>query len=188
MGRGSHRSTRRGTSQRRPSTTRRCRCTWRSTAGSPATWRRSGSRCGVGRVPVQRTPSGWIVQVDPSEPETVTVFGDCHLEGLYSQAAARRILARGQELPCRGRLDTVPPGPGELGPDRDRADGVRRVRTGLRPPGPGPLADPPGARRPGPARGPARSVLPADPPAVRPAQGGVPELRPQADHRRRLAG
>ena len=64
-----------------------------------------------------------------------------HGEGLYSEAAARAILARGQELPCRGRFDTVRLRPGELGPDRDRPDGLRRVRTGLRPAGPGPLAD-----------------------------------------------
>ena len=74
-----------------------------------------------GRVPVQRTPSGWIKQVDPNEPETVTVFGDLHAEGLYSEAAARRILARGQELPGRGRYDTV------------RLDPASSARTGIGP-------------------------------------------------------
>ena len=74
-----------------------------------------------GRVPIERTPSGWIKQVDPNEPETVTVFGDHHAEGLYSEAAARAILARGQELPCRGRLDSV------------RLDPASSARTGIGP-------------------------------------------------------
>jgi hypothetical protein len=74
-----------------------------------------------GRVPVQRTASGWIVQTDPTEPETVTVFGDFHREGLFSEASARAILARGEELPCRGRFDTV------------RLDPASSARTGIGP-------------------------------------------------------
>jgi hypothetical protein len=74
-----------------------------------------------GRVPLQRTPAGWIKQAGPNEPETVTVFGDHHVEGLYSEAAARRILARSEELPCRGRLDTV------------RLDPASSARTGIGP-------------------------------------------------------
>ena len=74
-----------------------------------------------GRVPVRRTPSGWVKSQDPSEPETVTVFGDYHAEGLYSEAAARAILARGEALPCRGRFDTV------------RLDPASSARTGIGP-------------------------------------------------------
>jgi len=76
-----------------------------------------------GRVPLQRTTSGWIIQADPPEPETVTVtvFGDFHAEGLYSEAAAQAILSRGQELPCRGRCDTV------------RLDPASSARTGIGP-------------------------------------------------------
>jgi Terminase large subunit, T4likevirus-type, N-terminal len=74
-----------------------------------------------GRVPLERTPSGWIKNSDPHEPETVTVFGDFHAEGLYSEAAALAILARGQELPCRGRYDTV------------RLDPASSARTGIGP-------------------------------------------------------
>ena len=74
-----------------------------------------------GRVPIERTPSGWIVQADPREPETVTVFGDFHREGLFSEAAARAILAHGQALPCRGRYDTV------------RLDPASAARTGIGP-------------------------------------------------------
>lgn len=74
-----------------------------------------------GRVPLERTPSGWIKTADPREPETVTVFGDFHAEGLYSEAAARAILARAQELPSHGRLDTV------------RLDPASSARTGIGP-------------------------------------------------------
>ena len=51
----------------------------------------------------------------------MTVFGDYHAEGLYSEAAARAILARGQELPCRGRYDRV------------RLDPASSARTGIGP-------------------------------------------------------
>jgi hypothetical protein len=37
----------------------------------------------------------------------VTVFGDYHHEGRYSEANARAIQALAEELPCRGRLDVV---------------------------------------------------------------------------------
>jgi Terminase large subunit, T4likevirus-type, N-terminal len=74
-----------------------------------------------GRVPVGRTPSGWVKNQDPREPETATVFGDYHAEGLYSEAAARAILAHGEALPCRGRLDAV------------RLDPASAARTGIGP-------------------------------------------------------
>jgi len=57
----------------------------------------------------------------PSTHNVVTVFGDLHVEGLYSEAAARRILAHGRELPCRGRYDTV------------RLDPASAARTGIGP-------------------------------------------------------
>ena len=47
--------------------------------------------------------------------------GQLHAEGLYSEAAARRIWARGQELPCRGRFDSV------------RLDPASAARTGIGP-------------------------------------------------------
>jgi hypothetical protein len=51
----------------------------------------------------------------------VTVFGDFHTEGLYSAAAAKAIRARSEELPCRGRADTV------------RLDPASTARTGIGP-------------------------------------------------------
>jgi hypothetical protein len=51
----------------------------------------------------------------------VTVFGDWHAEGLYSEAAAKAIWSRGQELPCRGRAETV------------RLDPAATARTGIGP-------------------------------------------------------
>src|SRR5262249_31617924 len=74
-----------------------------------------------GRVPVQRTAPRWIVQADPPRPENLAVFAALHREGLFSEAAARAILARGQELPCRGRYDTV------------RLDPASSARTGIGP-------------------------------------------------------
>ena len=75
-----------------------------------------------GRLPVQRTPSGWIQSVSPNEPDTVTVFGDFHCEGLYSEAAARAIVAHGATLPgCGGRADRV------------RLDPAASARTGIGP-------------------------------------------------------
>jgi len=51
----------------------------------------------------------------------VTVFGDYHAEGLYSEAAAKAIWARGRELSCLGRADTV------------RLDPASSARTGIGP-------------------------------------------------------
>jgi hypothetical protein len=51
----------------------------------------------------------------------VTVFGDYHAEGLYSEAAARAIRTRGEELTNRGRLDSV------------RLDPAASARTGIGP-------------------------------------------------------
>ncbi len=62
-------------------------------------------------------PSAFRLQ--PSE--TVTVFGDYHAEGRDSEAAARAILARGEALPWRGRLDSV------------RLDPASSARTGIGP-------------------------------------------------------
>jgi Terminase large subunit, T4likevirus-type, N-terminal len=52
----------------------------------------------------------------------VTVFGDFHCEGLYSEAAARAIVAHGEALPgCGGRADVV------------RLDPAASARTGIGP-------------------------------------------------------
>ena len=52
----------------------------------------------------------------------VTVFGDFHAEGLYSEAAARAIVAHGSTLPgCGGRADRV------------RLDPASSARTGIGP-------------------------------------------------------
>ena len=118
----------------------------------------------------------------------VTVFGDFYAEGLYAEAAAGAIRARGEELPCRGRADTLRLDPAFDGPDRDRPDGLRRVRAGLRTAIAGPLAQAPRPRRPGTDRGPAGQGPAADPPAVHRADGGVPELHPATDRQRRPAG
>ena len=37
----------------------------------------------------------------------ITVFGDYHAEGRFSEANARAIRAKAEELPCRGQLDVV---------------------------------------------------------------------------------
>jgi phage terminase large subunit-like protein len=47
------------------------------------------------------------VQEEGPRDHRVTVFADYHGEGLYSEEAARAILARTGELPCLGRVDTV---------------------------------------------------------------------------------
>jgi hypothetical protein len=74
--------------------------------------------CGVSR----HVGAVWF-QVRGLQPahRRVTVFGDFHAEGLYSEAAARAIWAHGQELPCRGQLDTV------------RLDPAANARTGIGP-------------------------------------------------------
>ena len=140
-----------------------------------------------GRVPVQRTVSGWITSLGPNDLETVTVLGDFHAEGLYSEAAAGAVLAHGQELPCGGRYDTV------------RLDPASTARTGI-----GPTAYAEFERVFGPrslSRWPTHRVLDGldqlevlldrDCLLIHPrchgAEVGVPELRPQADPRRRLA-
>jgi hypothetical protein len=51
----------------------------------------------------------------------VTVFGDFHAEGLYSEAAARAIVAHGQKLPGGGVADLV------------RLDPASSARTGIGP-------------------------------------------------------
>ena len=51
----------------------------------------------------------------------VTVFGDFHVEGLFSEASARAIRAKAEELPCQGRLDVV------------RVDPASSARTGVGP-------------------------------------------------------
>ena len=51
----------------------------------------------------------------------ITVFGDCHVEGLYSEAAAKAIQGRGWELPCQSALNTV------------RLDPAADARTGIGP-------------------------------------------------------
>jgi phage terminase large subunit-like protein len=75
-----------------------------------------------------RTPGGWILP--PPVPlvaehglrSVVSVFGDFHAEGLYSEAAARAIVAHGRTLPgCGGRPDVV------------RLDPAASARTGIGP-------------------------------------------------------
>ena len=75
-----------------------------------------------GGLPAATTPGGWLLPVAAGVAEaTVTVFGDYHAEGLYSEAAARAIVAYGEHLPCRGRLDVV------------RLDPAATARTGIGP-------------------------------------------------------
>jgi hypothetical protein len=74
--------------------------------------------CGVSR----HTAAVWFQfrGLDPAQ-RRVTVFGDWYAEGLYSEAAAQAIWSRGQELPGRGRADTV------------RLDPAATARTGIGP-------------------------------------------------------
>ena len=59
--------------------------------------------CGLSR----HVGAVWF-QVRGRDPECrVTVFGEFHAEGMYSEAAARAILEHGRDLPSGGRLDTV---------------------------------------------------------------------------------
>ena len=51
----------------------------------------------------------------------MSVFGDYHAEGLLSEANARAIQAKAEELPCRGRIDVV------------RLDPASSARTGVGP-------------------------------------------------------
>ena len=74
--------------------------------------------CGVSR----HTAAVWfqVRGLDPLQ-RRVTVFGDWHAEGLYSEAAAKAIWARGQELPHRGAEATT------------RLDPAAAARTGIGP-------------------------------------------------------
>ena len=74
--------------------------------------------CGVSR----HVGAVWF-QVRGLDPEQrrVTVFGDFHAEGLYSEAAAKAVWSRGIKLPSQGRLDTV------------RLDPASSARTGIGP-------------------------------------------------------
>ena len=164
---------------RRPSTSRATRCTWRSTAGSPGTWRRSGSRCGrcggiCRRVlpdrPRRRAPrrAGRVLRRrsrwcrGSRTRSTVTVFGDFHCEGLYSRGGGA-----GDPGARRGRCPAAAGGSGP-GAARPGLDG----RTGIGPTAygefdrvfgldPGPMAVAPGDRRPRSARGVVGPGLPA---------------------------
>ena len=72
--------------------------------------------------PVTHHPSPATRHPSPATTEVVTVFGDFHCEGLYSEAAARAIVAHGETLPdCGGR------------PDRVRLDPAASARTGIGP-------------------------------------------------------
>jgi phage terminase large subunit-like protein len=67
------------------------------------------------------TPSGWVL-AGPRPRETVCVFADYHAEGLFSEANARAIQARGAALPgAAGRPDVV------------RLDPAATARSGLGP-------------------------------------------------------
>jgi phage terminase large subunit-like protein len=74
--------------------------------------------CGVSR----HTAAVWfqVRGVDPAQ-RRVTVFGDFHAEGLYSEAAAKAIWSRGRELPHHGSEATV------------RLDPASSARTGIGP-------------------------------------------------------
>jgi hypothetical protein len=74
--------------------------------------------CGVSR----HTAAVWfqVRGYDPMAPR-VTVFGEWYGQDLYSEAAAKAILARSWELPCGSRLDTV------------RLDPASSARSGIGP-------------------------------------------------------
>jgi phage terminase large subunit-like protein len=74
--------------------------------------------CGVSR----HVGAVWF-QVRPVDAyrNRVSVFGDLHREGLFSEAAAKAVWARSGELPSLGRLDTV------------RLDPASTARTGIGP-------------------------------------------------------
>jgi hypothetical protein len=74
--------------------------------------------CGVSR----HVGAVWFQARGPDPlSRRVTVFGDFHAEGLYSEAAARAIWSHGRELPCLGRAETV------------RLDPAANARTGIGP-------------------------------------------------------
>jgi hypothetical protein len=74
--------------------------------------------CGLSR----HVGAVWFqVREEGPRDHRVTIFADYHGEGLYSEAAARAILARTGDLPCRGRIDTV------------RLDPAASTRSGIGP-------------------------------------------------------
>ena len=74
--------------------------------------------CGVSR----HVAAVWLQSEEIGEHKhKVTVFGEWHGEGLYSEAAARAIRSHGEALPCQGRLDSV------------RLDPAATARTGIGP-------------------------------------------------------
>ncbi len=113
--------------------------------------------CGVSR----HVGAVWF-QVRPVDAyrQRVSVFGDLHKEGLFSEAAAKAVWAHSGELPSLGRLDTV------------RLDPASTARTGI-----GPAAYGEFERVFG------RSNL-GRWPAVCAAQGRLPELCPRLSQRR----
>ncbi len=75
-----------------------------------------------------RTPGGWLLPppvplvAEHGPRSVVNMFGDFHAEGLYSEAAARAIVAHGRTLPgCGGTADVV------------RLDPAASARTGIGP-------------------------------------------------------
>ena len=93
-----------------------------------------------GHAEVVRTPGGWIrPPAVPLAPQygprsVVTVFGDFHAGGTVFRGGGAgdpgpRVHAAGLRRPRRPGAA----GPGVVGADGDRADGVRGVRAGLRP-------------------------------------------------------
>ena len=102
---GSLGSIRPSMSRTAPTTTIGSGCTWPSIAASPGT---SG--------PCSSRSVSWAAL-----RHRVTVFGDYHAEGFLSEANARAIRARAEELPCRERLDVV------------RLDPASSARTGVGP-------------------------------------------------------
>jgi phage terminase large subunit-like protein len=72
--------------------------------------------CGVSR----HVAAVWfqVIGRDPQK-QRVAVFGDFHAVDLYSEAAAKAILARGRDLPCRGEWATV-----RLDPASDARSGI----------------------------------------------------------------
>ena len=74
--------------------------------------------CGVSR----HVAAVWLQSEEiGAHRHKVTVFGEWHGEGLYSEAAARAIRSHGEALPCQGRLDSV------------RLDPAANARTGIGP-------------------------------------------------------
>ena len=172
--------------------------------GLAARRRPSGSRCArcgtcrpwtlPDRGEVRVTPGGWVLP--PAVPlvaehglrSVVTVFGDFHAEGLYSEAAARAILAQARRCPAAAG------GPTRSGWTRRRRPGPGSARR--------PTRSSSGSSARVLARWPSHRVLDGLDqlevlldqgclllhPRCADAEGGVPELRPAPDAGRRLAG